>query len=70
MARLGLAQVATFRVGSVALLRGRMPTSRPAAAGRGTRTAPRVLAARRSLRRARSAEQVALPEGSEPVAPE
>lgn len=68
MARLGLSPVATFRIAHTSMLRHRIT---PAGAA-GGRTAPRVLAARRSLRRARVAErgEVALPEPRDPIAPE
>ncbi len=68
MARLGLSPVATFRLGHTSVVRHRVTP--PAVAG--GHTAPRVLAARRSMRRARVAErgQVVLPEPRDPIAPE
>lgn len=69
MARLGLAPAATFRLGSVPVVRSRIPGPCPAAVGRAGRSVPRVLAARRSLRRVRAADQeLALP-GDDPIAP-
>lgn len=63
-ARLGLAAAATYRVAPVGLVRSRLtpPT--------GSGAVPRVVAARRSQRRARGAEPVTLPERIHPVAPE
>jgi GNAT superfamily N-acetyltransferase len=67
MARLGLAPVAVYRVAPTPVLRNRISRERPQAAGDAGRS--KVLAARRSLRRARSVEQ--LPFGEQPpVAPE
>ncbi|TNM43239.1 GNAT family N-acetyltransferase [Nocardioides albidus] len=59
MARLGLAPVVMYRVAPTALLRTRISPQRQAPGVDGTRS--RVLAARRSLRRART-ERLALPE--------
>ncbi len=62
-ARLGLAAAATYRVAPVGLVRSRLtPPS-------GSTAVPRVVAARRSQRRARGVEPVAFPDGP-PVAPE
>lgn len=67
MARLGLAPVATVRAVPTSLARSRIT---PPAVG-GGRSVPRVLAARRSQRRARGGAELAAPEsGSAPVAPE
>lgn len=67
MARIGLAPVATYRVAPTSLVRSRITPQRPAGAGRNL---PKVLAARRSQRRARDGEQVPLPGDQPPVAPE
>jgi GNAT superfamily N-acetyltransferase len=69
MARLGLAPVATMRLAPTALVRNRVSPARPT---RGSaRSVPRVLAVRRSQRRARGADdQVPLPGEPPPVAPE
>jgi GNAT superfamily N-acetyltransferase len=63
-ARLGLAAAATYRVAPVGLVRSRL-ASHPGATG-----LPRVVAARRSQRRARGSEPVVLPDEIHPVAPE
>lgn len=68
MARLGLAPAVIYRIAPTALLRSRVSTQRPQRRGDVGRS--KVLAARRSLRRTRSAEQLALPEHEDPVAPE
>lgn len=67
LARLGMAQVASLRGGSVASLRARLPHGQSAAVrqgGRMSRNVGQVVAARRSQRRARSRSQsaVTLPE--------
>lgn len=67
MARLGLAPVAAYRVAPTTLLRSRISRECPQPAGALGRS--KVLAARRSLRRARNVEQVGLGE-QPPVAPE
>lgn len=56
MARLGLAPVATYRTAPTAVLRSRVSPERPQVAGETGRS--RVLAARRSLRRARAVERL------------
>ena len=66
MARLALAPVATVRVVPTSLLRSRVT---PPVAG-GGRSVPRVLAARRSQRRSRGQERVAIPDATPPVAPD
>ena len=65
MARLGLAPVAVYRAAPTTLLRHRISRERGQVPDTGRN---RVLAARRSLRRARGADRLPLPEG--PVAPD
>lgn len=70
MARIGLAPVATYRVGPTSVVRSRITPQRPAEAGAG-RNLSKVLAARRSQRRARGgAEQPPLAGEQPPVAPD
>ncbi|UMG92143.1 GNAT family N-acetyltransferase [Nocardioides sp. TF02-7] len=60
MARLGLAPAATYRLAPVSLVRSRLSPPRPHV---GTRSVPRVLAVRRTQRRARAGqEELPLPE--------
>lgn len=69
MARLGLAPVATYRVGPTSMVRSRITPQRTGA-GAG-RNLPKVLAARRSQRRARGDGDQPLSAGAQPpVAPE
>lgn len=51
MARLALGPAATLRVASVVAVKGRLQTQRPMAVRASARQLPRVLAARRSMRR-------------------
>lgn len=68
MARIALAPAATFRIAPTSVVRSRLTPPGGAGAGRAT---PRVLVARRNLRRARAAqEHVPLPSSQERVAPE
>jgi GNAT superfamily N-acetyltransferase len=67
MARLGLAAAATYRMAPVSRVRGRLSPTR----AHGTLGVPRVLAARRSQRRARvGVEQVSGAAAVSPVAPD
>lgn len=64
MARLGMAPVASLRGGAVATLRARLPHGQSAAVrqgGRKGRSVGKVVAARRSQRRARSRSQDVMP---------
>lgn len=70
MARVGLAPVATYRVGPTSMVRSRITPQRTSAGGAG-RNLPKVLAARRSQRRARGEADQLPPTGAQPpVAPE
>jgi GNAT superfamily N-acetyltransferase len=63
MARLALAPAATLRIAPTSAVRNRLTPSATAGSGRGGRTAPRVLVARRNQRRARAAQaDVPLPD--------
>jgi GNAT superfamily N-acetyltransferase len=63
MARLALAPAATLRIAPTSAVRSRLTPSSTAGSGRGSRTAPRVLVARRNQRRARAAQaDVPLPD--------
>jgi GNAT superfamily N-acetyltransferase len=63
MARLALAPAATLRIAPTSAVRSRLTPAATAGSGRGGRTAPRVLVARRNQRRARAAQaDVPLPD--------
>lgn len=69
MARIGLAPVATYRVGPTSVVRSRITPQRTAEAGAG-RNLSKVLATRRSQRRARGGAEIPPSGDQPPVAPE